>query len=182
MHEPTNLLEPDDLLQMPGGESYELVDGRPVEKHTGAKSDRIALRLGGKLDQFCTANGLGYAFGAQTGYRCFPTRPRLVRKPDASVVLRGRFADEQLPEGDISIAPDIAVESVSPNDTYEEVEAKVGEYLGAGVRIVWVISPDTKTVLIRRPDKSAATLDATDVLSGENVIPGFTCPVADLFV
>lgn len=181
MHEPTDLLEPDDLLQMPGGESYELVDGRLAEKHMGAESDRIAVRLGGKLDQYCTAGNLGFAFGSSTGYRCFPTRPRLVRKPDASVVLRGRFPDDQVPRGDITIAPDIAVESVSPNDAYEEVEVKVGEYLGAGVRLVWVVSPDTKTVLVRRPDKSASTLDTTDTLSGESVIPGFTCPVADLF-
>ena len=182
MHEPTDLLEPDDLLQMPGGESYELVDGRLVEKHMGAESDRIALRLGGKLDQFCTANGLGYVFGAQTGYRCFPNRPRLVRKPDVSVVLRGRFADGQVPKGDITICPDLAVESVSPNDTYEEIEAKVEDYRQAGVRVVWVISPESKTVVVRRSDKTAATLDTTDTLSGEAVIPGFTCPVADLFV
>src|SRR5436190_23279128 len=132
MHEPTDLLEPDDLLHRPDGDSYERVDGRPVERHMGAESDRIALRMGGRLDQFCTEKGLGYVFGAQTGYRCFPNRPRLVRKPDVSVVLRGRLADERIPKGDIPLAPDLAVESVSPNDTYEEIEVKVGEYLRAG--------------------------------------------------
>jgi Uma2 family endonuclease len=90
--------------------------------------------------------------------------------------------DERVPKGDIAIAPDLAVESVSPNDTYEEVEVKVGEYLRAGVRLVWVISPETRTLLVRRPDKTATTLDTTDTLGGEGVIPGFTCLVGDLFV
>src|SRR5437763_8459505 len=114
MHEPTDLLEPDDLLHMPDGDSYELVDGRLVEKHMGAESDRIALRLGGKLDQYCADRQIGFVFGAQTGYRCFPNRPRLVRKPDVSMVARGRFPDDTVPKGDIFLAPDVVVESISP--------------------------------------------------------------------
>ncbi|HJZ91786.1 MAG TPA: Uma2 family endonuclease [Gemmataceae bacterium] len=180
MHDEPALLEPDDLLQMPDGESYELVDGRLVEKNMGAESDRIALRLGGRIDRYCDVHKMGFAFGAQTGFRCFPSRPRLVRKPDVSMVLRARLP-EGAPKGDILISPDFAVEVVSPNDTYEEVEAKVNEYLSAGVRLVWVISPTAKTVLIRRPDKSSAALDINDVLNGEDVLPGFTCPVAELF-
>ena len=181
MHEELALLEPDDLLQMSEGDSYELIDGRLVEKHMGAESDRIALRLGGKLDQYCTDRGIGSVFGSQTGYRCFPSRPRSVRKPDVSVIVRGRLQDERSPKGDILIAPDLVVESVSPNDTYEEIEVKVVEYLRAGVRLVWVFSPEAKTILVRRPDKSAVMLDVTDTLSGEDVVPGFSCPVADLF-
>jgi Uma2 family endonuclease len=181
MHEEPTLLEPDDLAHLPDGESFELIDGRPVEKHMGAESDRIALRLGGKLDLFCTEHAGGYAFGSQTGYRCFPDRPRLVRKPDASVLVRGRLPGEQIPKGDIAVAPDLAVEVISPNDTYEEVEVKVIEYLKAGVRLVWVISPEAKTILVRRPNKTSTALDVTDTLSGEDVLPGFTCPVADLF-
>lgn len=181
MHETTELLEPDDLIRMPNGESFELVDGRPVEKHIGAESDRIAVRLGGKLDQHCTAEGIGFAFGSQTGYRCFPDRPRLVRKPDVSVVVRGRFPDDTIPKGDIFLAPDLVVESISPNDLYEEIEVKVAEYLRAGVRLVWIISPEARTVVLRRPDRSAATLMVGDMLDGEAVVPGFVCPVADLF-
>ena len=147
----------------------------------GAKSNEIAGHLFGALYQHVRSQRLGHLFVAETGFRCFPSRPRLVRKPDIAFVARGRFPNEETPEGDIPLAPDLAVESVSPNDIYEEVERKVNEYLGAGVRLVWVISPTSKTVLIRRPDKSAAMLDATDSLNGEDVVPGFTCPVADLF-
>jgi Uma2 family endonuclease len=77
--------------------------------------------------------------------------------------------------------PDLAVEVISPNDTYEEVEVKLNEYLVAGVRLVWVISPESKTIVVRRPDKTAAWLDMTDTLSGEGVVPGFSCPVASVF-
>jgi Uma2 family endonuclease len=105
-----------------------------------------------------------------------------VRKPDVSVVLRQRFPNEEIPSGDIAIFPDLAVEVVSPNDMYEEVERKVNEYLGAGVRIVWVVSPEAQTVLVRRPNKACTALDVTDTLSGEDVLPGFACPVAELLV
>jgi Uma2 family endonuclease len=182
MHEPTQLLEPDDLLRMPDGDSYELVDGHPVKKPMGAESDRIAVRLAGKLDLFCTQRTVGFVFGSQTGYRCFPDRPRLLRKPDASVVVRGRFVNDEVPRGDIAIPPDLAIEVVSPNDLYEEIEEKVTEYLGAGVRLVWVVNPSTKTVLVRRPNKTCTALHANDTLSGEDVLPGFTVPVAELFV
>src|SRR5688572_15630723 len=122
MHEPTDLLEPDDLLQMPNGESYELVDGRLVEKPMGAESDLIAAAILTALNNHVRPGRLGYVFGSQTGYRCFPSRKNLVRKPDVSVVLRERFPNEEIPKGDITIFPDLAVEVVSPNDMYEEVE------------------------------------------------------------
>jgi hypothetical protein len=98
MHEPTDLLEPDDLLQMPGGESYELVDGRLVEKHMGAESDRIAVRLAGKLDQFCSAGNVGFVFGSSTGYRIpllrdaaeTGTQAGRVRRPPRTLAGRAR--------------------------------------------------------------------------------------------
>lgn len=175
------LLEPDDLLNLPNGESFELVDGRLQEKTIGARSEEIAGHVFAALHQFIRAHGLGHLFGSQTAYRCFSHRPRLVRKPDASFVAKGRFLNDQSPDGDISIQPDLVVESISPNDSFEEIEERVNDFLKAGVRLIWIVSPVNKTVLIRRPDKSAAMLDVTDTLSGEDVVPGFSCPVADLF-
>ena len=176
------LLDPDDLLRMPDGDRYELIDGVPVEKKMGAESDRIALRLGGLLDQYCLRTGCGLAFGSSTGYRCFPNNLRQLRKPDVSFIATGRLPRDEAPEGDIDIAPDLAVEAVSPNDTYEEVQQKLMDYRSAKVRLVWVISPKTKSVLIRRLDGSCAELFADGELFGEDVIPGFTCKVADLFM
>jgi Uma2 family endonuclease len=178
----TALLEPDDLVSLLDGGVYELVDGVPVEKKMGAESDRIALRLGGRLDAHCDRTRCGLAFGAQTGYRCFPSKPLQLRKPDVSFIAAGRLADDRAPKGDILIPPDLAVEAVSPNDSYEEVAVKLADYKDAKVRLVWVISPATKTVLIRRADGTLAEVDADGELSGEDVVPGFTCKVAELFV
>lgn len=179
---PAVLIDPDDLLRTPEGDRYELVHGRPVEKDMGAKSDRISLRIGGLLDQFCLRTKVGFAFGSSTGYQCFPSDPTTVRKPDASVVATGRLPDDRAPGGHIKLAPDLAVEVVSPNDVAEEVEVKVLEYLTAGVRLVWVVFPDAKDVHVRRINGTFDVLTESDTLSGEDVVPGFTCKVADLFV
>lgn len=176
------LLEPEDLLRLPDGDHYELIDGVPKEKSMGAESDRIALRLGGRLDQFCLQTQSGLAFGSQTGFQCFPGRPNMMRMPDASFVAAGKIPGDQSPKGYIKVAPDIAVEVVSPNETYEEVEAKVADYRSAGVKLIWIVSPESRTVVIRRLDGTCAEVGATGQLSGEDVLSGFVCPVAELFV
>ena len=79
------------------------------------------------------------------------------------------------------IVPDLAVEVVSPNDLSEEVEEKVDEYLRAGVRLVWVVHPQRKTIRIHRADGTVQDLRQTDELSGEDVIAGFRCPVSEVF-
>ena len=176
------VMEPEDLLTIPDGDHYELIDGRLKKKVMGAESDKVALRIGGWLDQFCLQNKCGIAFGSQTGFRCFPKNPKMVRKPDAAVIVSGRLPNDKWPKGDIPIAPDLAVEAVSTHDTYEEVAVKVAEFKSAGVKLIWVISPETRTVLIRRLDGTCAEVGEAGTLSGEDVLPGFACAVAELFV
>lgn len=83
------------------------------------------------------------------------------------------------------MAPDLAVEVVSPNDTWEEVDAKVVEWLDAGTRLVWVVAPGTRTVRIHRPVSATggttAMLSGDDAISGEQVLPGFTAPIREFF-
>lgn len=174
-------IDPDELLRMPDGDRYELLDGQPVEKSMGAKADKIAGRLTGWLDQYCVEHNLGHAFGSATAYRCFSWQQDRIRIPDSSVVLAGRFPNEEVPDGYILIPPDLAIEVLSPNDLAEEVEAKVNEYLTAGVRLVWVVSPMSRTVQVRRPDSTSATVSESKTLSGEDVLPGFSRKLADLF-
>lgn len=176
------VVEPEDLLAMPGGDRYELIDGVPKEKPMGAKSDEIGGLLLTQFNIFIRPKKLGRAYASQTGFQCFPKKPKLVRMPDASFVAAGRLPNDTSPDDYIKVAPDIAVEVISPNETYEEVEEKVAEYRSAGVKLIWVISPGSKTVLIRRPDGTCAEVDETGTLSGEGVLPGFACPVAELFV
>src|SRR5262245_2251324 len=177
---------PDDLLTMPDGERYELVDGMLVERHRetcvekpmGLLSDIVASRLAARLDQHCTPGNLGWVMmphsgGFQIG--------RQVRKPDAAFVAAGRFPGDQIPTGNANLAPDLVVEVSSPNDLYDDVEVKAEEYLRAGVRLVWVVSPVARIVRVHRANRSSATVREADQLEGEDVVPGFRCPLRDLF-
>lgn len=176
------LLEPEDLLRMPDGDLYELIEGIPREKPMGAESDEVAGLLLTQFNNFIRPQKLGRAYPSMTGFQCFPQKPGSVRMPDVSFVATGKLPGNRSPEGYIKVAPDLAVEVVSPNDLYEDVEVKVADYRSAGVKLVWVISPKTRTVLVRRLDGTCAEVGEAGELSGEDVIPGFTCKVADLFV
>jgi Uma2 family endonuclease len=172
----------DDLLRMPDGDRFELVDGKLVETHRGAESSYVGGELHYHLRAFCRTAPLGWALPADTSYQFIPGRPNLVRRPDVSFIRLGRLPNETLPAGHIRIAPDLAVEVVSPNDLYYEVEQKVAEHRAAGVRLIWVVVPPTRTVLVRRLDGSIAEVGEAGELDGEDVVPGFRCPVRDLFL
>ena len=86
------------------------------------------------------------------------------------------------PEGYATIAPDLAVEVISPNDLFEEIAEKVQEYLSAGVRLVWVVDTATQPVHVHRPDGSGTILRAQDELTGEDVLPRFRTRVGDVFL
>ena len=105
-----------------------------------------------------------------------------VRRPDVSFIRLGRLPNEELPEGHCPVVPDLAVEVTSPRDTHHEVAEKVEEFLSAGVALVWIVNPKTRTVLVYRKDQPTVSfLHEQDELSGEEVLPGFRCPVRDVF-
>ena len=180
LHPPAPIT-PKDLLMMPDGDRYELVDGELVERNMGFLSSVYASRLGRWLGEHCEANRLGWVADAEAGYQCFPDSPNKVRKPDVSFISGKRLSAQEAPQGWCPLAPDLAVEVVSPNDVMEQVFEKVYEYLGAGVRLVWVLIPSAVTVLVMRKEGGGAILRAGDVLDGEDVVPGFRCSVDDLF-
>jgi Uma2 family endonuclease len=173
---------PEDLLAMPDGDRYELVDGELVERHMGFRSSLIGGEIQRRLANFCLENRLGWVVPADAGYQCFPDDPNRVRKPDVSFVRLDRFPSGQVPEGFATIAPDLAVEVVSPNDLSDAVEEKVEEYLAAGVRLVWVVHPPTRTIHVHRADGTGTILRANDELTGADVIRDFRCRVAEIFL
>lgn len=175
-------ITPEDLLAMPNEVDYELVNGELVERQMGAESSWIAGNLFGLITLFYQGRSPGHLFISDCGYQCYADDRNKVRKPDLSFVRKGRFPKGRLPQGYIRIPPDLAVEVLSPNDLADEAEAKVEEYLDAGVQLVWVVSPKAETVTVYRADRSAVKLHDEDELSGENVLPGFRCNVSDLFV
>jgi Uma2 family endonuclease len=87
----------------------------------------------------------------------------------------------KVPKKYIPFPPDLAVEVVSPNDSESEIQTKVQEYQIAGVPLMWVVYPETQTVTVYRLNSEVEVLGIDDMLSGEDIIPGFTCPVVDIF-
>jgi Uma2 family endonuclease len=166
---------------MPDGKHHELVDGQLVERSVSAASGIAAAKLGSQLVAFCEAQGLGWILSSACGYRCFSKYPNQVRRPSVSYISRDRLSADQASAGYVTIAPDLAVEVVSPRDLAYEVDTKVQEYLDAGVKLVWVVSPPTRTVRVYRGDGSSTGLREADELSGETVLPGFRCRVGELF-
>jgi Uma2 family endonuclease len=172
---------PEDLLAMPDRKSYELVDGHLVERNVSVLSSWVGTRMCRVVDIFVEEHGIGWVWGADLGYVCFPNAPGKVRKPDVSFVRKERLPEGLTSEGYLYIPPDLAVEVISPNDLAYEVDHKVDEYLGAGVPLIWVINPEARTVFIYRRDLSITRLREQDELSGEDILPGFRCHVSTIF-
>jgi Uma2 family endonuclease len=171
---------PEDLLTMPDGEHYELVDGRLVERKMSIWSSYVAGVIFQLLNSFCREHSLGWVFPEGTSFRCFPAHPGRVRRPDVSFIRLERLSLAQATtEGHGPVAPDLAVEVVSPNDIAYEIDEKVREFLDAGVPLVWVVNPDQRTVAIHRASGPGAILRENDEISGEDVVPGFRCRVGD---
>jgi Uma2 family endonuclease len=172
---------PEQLLEMEDGHRYELIDGKLVERHMGARSSEVAANVIRLVGQYVRERKSGKVFATDCGYQIFEDEPRRVRFPDVSFIARGRLPEEKTPDGHIRIPPDLAVEVVSPNDTAEEVEAKRVNFLRAGTRLFWVLYPESRTLHVYRQGTNALALAESDELSGEDVLPGFACKAAALF-
>ena len=177
----TKRYTPEELLAMPDDHHFDLVDGQLVERHMGAESSWVAQQINRRLGNFAEAQQQGLVMGPDCGYQIFPDEPNRVRFPDGSFIRSGRLPNDRPPRGYVRIVPDLVIEVISPNDLAWEVEAKVAEYVRAGVPLMWVFYPDTRTVWRYRNNDDATRLGIGDTLSGEDILPGFTCPVADVF-
>jgi Uma2 family endonuclease len=167
-----------DLLATPkDGQKYELVDGEIRVSPAGTRHGLIAVELVGRLLAFVKASGLRYVFDSSTGFRLPKGN---VRSPDVSFVARGRFPGEVIPEGFSPVPPDLAVEILSPEDRSRFVLEKVGEYLDAGVPLVWVIDPRKRNASVYRSLTNVRTLAEGDDLDGEDVMPGFRCRLGEI--
>jgi Uma2 family endonuclease len=179
----TALMTADDLFRLPddGLHRYELVQGvlvtmaPPGFGHGGTASE-IAFHVRGGVERL----GLGGRVVVEAGFR-LQRDPDTVRGPDVAYVAAERLPPPERESEYFDGAPDLAVEVVSPNDTAAEVLEKVQEYLAAGTRLVWVVEPRTRTATAYRPDGSARVLHERDRLDGEDVLPGFTLAVGDVF-
>ena len=158
----------------------ELVRGRLIVREPpGYRHGVVALKIARLIADYVDDHGLGTVVAAETGFKLF-SNPDTVRAADAAYLSRQRAPDPP-PSGYLALAPDLAVEVLSPNDRAGEVQAKVSDWLNAGSRLVWVIDPARKRALVYREDGSVDLLANRDALSGEDVLPGFSCPLEDVW-
>ena len=174
----------EDLLLMTQGDTgkrYELVEGELWEMPpAGGYHGNVAFTIASIIGAYIRGKNLGVGFTAETG---FVTRrdPDSVRAPDVAFVSKERLAQGRAPDGFVQIAPDLAVEVVSPSDSAAAVYVKVEEYFAAGARLVWVVHPDTRSVTVHHSPGESKTLREGDALDGEPVFKGFQVRVRDLF-
>ena len=170
----------DDLLRFrEPGKSAELVRGvlvvrEPPSTRHGGRAARLALHLG----NFAAEHRLGEVFAQDTGFK-IQHAPDTVRAPDVAFVSGERL--ERIPaEGYAEMAPDLVAEILSPGDRPGDVLEKVGQWLSAGARLVWVLDPVGQQARVYRADGTVAVVAATERLDGEDVLPGFRCLLGDI--
>ena len=173
-----------ELLALPddGFHRYELVMGEIIKMPpAGYEHGVIGFEFGAELRQFVKANDLGRIANSDTGF-LLSTNPDTVRCPDVSFVRKERIPADGLPKGVFPGAPDIAVEVISPTDAYTAVSEKVAQYLAAGTLLVVIIDPPTRTIALHDRSGAIVRLTETDTLTLGDALPGFACPVAEIFV
>jgi Uma2 family endonuclease len=172
----------EELLELPDdGQRYELIAGAllampPTGEEHGGIGTTVIISLG----TYVRANHLGIVLNGETGY-LLSSNPDTVRAADVSFVRQERVATEGWLRGYRRGAPDLVVEIISPSDRYADVEEKVVEWFDGGAQMVVVINPRRRSVTIYRSPIEARVLTIGDVLDGQNVVPGWRMPVAEIF-
>ena len=157
----------------------ELVDGTLVEKGMGLRHSLIAVALASFLRTFVLPRNLGIVVGEAGMMRLFEG---IVRIPDVAYVSWERMPSGRVPLEPVpALAPDLAVEVLSPSNTPREMARKRREYFAAGARLVWEVHPRRRTVTVYTGPTASTRLTEADILTGDPVLPGFALKLAELF-
>ncbi|MCI0333005.1 MAG: Uma2 family endonuclease [Planctomycetes bacterium] len=179
----TTAFTADQLLALPTGmgKRYELVLGElRVMSPSGWRHGAVVGNLDSLLASFIRTHDLGRGFGAETGF-LLQRKPDTVRAPDFAFISNAHLPKTEPKEAFWPGAPDLAVEVLSPDDRKREVKEKVNAWLSAGCAAVWVVDPELQTVTIYQSPTNVQVKKAGETLTGDPVVPGFSCPVAELF-
>ncbi|MFO0964261.1 MAG: Uma2 family endonuclease [Gemmataceae bacterium] len=163
-----------------GAALFEILDGRKVEVHVSAWEISLANFLAARIRESLGQPPHGEPF-VEMLFRMRPT-VRKDRRPDLAFVSYERWPDRKVPRDPEAweMVPDLAVEIVSKNNSAEEIQEKVKEYLACGVKEVWVVYPRARQILVYKTAKEARVLDEDDLLEGGEILPGFSLRVRDL--
>jgi len=168
---------PEDVVRLDEQGLYELVDGQLVEKSMSSLANKSAGLIIYRIAAWCVKAG-GDVLPEQS-IQCFPIHPELVRRPD--VAYFGPDKSPRLEEvGNVTVAPDLAVEVISPNDRIDDLEEKIAEYLTAGVKVVWAVNPKFRWVRVHRIDAPLVEFREDAHLTAEDILPGFSVSVRDI--
>jgi Uma2 family endonuclease len=160
---------------------HELQAGALIaEPPPGFEHGCVVARIGVLLDGCVRSQRSGIVTAGDSGY-LLARNPDTVRAPDLSFVCRERLAQLGIPSGVFPGAPDLAIEVRSPGNTDAELSAKVEDYLAAGTRLVWIVDPRARRVIVHRPLEPPVVLHEHDALDGGDVVPGFRVRVDELF-
>ncbi len=178
----TRLITAEELFRLPDdGQRHELIQGElTTMTPAGFEHGAVIVRLAAQLHQHVSQRRLGVVLGAETGF-IIKRNPDTVRAPDIAFVRADRIAVSGIPQAFYPGAPDLAVEVVSPQDTLNEVESKVDDWLSNGTQLVWVVNSRRKSVTVYRAPNQIAVLMEADALEGQEVVPGFQIRVSEIF-
>jgi Uma2 family endonuclease len=160
-------------------DGHELVHGEPEELAMSAESNWVGGELLRRLANFVVDNGRGAVFPQDTPIGIWPD-PNHIRKPDVLFVAKGRLPGGLPQRGNLTVVPDLIVEVVSPNDNASLLERKILDYREVAVPLLWVIFPETWTANVYHSGLPVGAVDRDGALDGEEVLPGFRLPLADL--
>ena len=169
-----------EALELPNGERYEVINGELRERIMSLRSSSIAGRIVQLLLNWSDAGHPGTVGGSDGGYTIFDWMPGDVRMPDASFISESRLPEVPA-RGWGGVAPEFAAEVVSPTDSVQDAEDKAADYIRAGVDLVWVVVPSTRSVHVWRKDETRSVLRDGETLTGEDVLPGFEVELTKLF-
>ena len=180
MSPPAVLMTADELLRthVPNKRAELLRGVLVVREPAGSRHGLVTMNLGAELALYAKQTGAGGVYAAETGFK-LASDPDTVRAPDIAFVTRERLPPPNT-TGYPALAPDLAVQVLSPGDRPGEVLAKVADWLSAGTRLVWVVDPERRLARVYRHDGSEAIVTAEGALDGEDVLPGFSCSLASI--
>ncbi len=172
----------DELLRLSSnGFRGELIRGELCETmSTGLEHGEIVANLVYELQRFVKPERLGRVAASDIGV-WLERDPDTVREPDIAFFSATRIPVDVRVSGYAEVAPDLVVEVVSPNDSTNEIYDKARMWLSHGVRLVWVIYPETRTIEVHPRDGAVTILGDADTFDGQDVLPGFTCNVSEIF-
>ena len=176
----TRLYTVEDLEQSPPDGEWELIDGELVPVSPASlRSATTTQRIGRFIGNYVEDHDLGLVTSAEGGFVIFPDRQTLLA-PDVGFIRKHRVPPEEEHDRFPRLAPDLAVEVLSPSDRMASALGKVSMYLAAGVALVWLVDPVKRTIIVFAGDDNPVTLGEEETIDGGNVVPGFRIRVADL--